>query len=511
MSFDLDEWWNDMSTCMRLTRARIAAALAIAVSVASVAAMAQPAHGTPVRTITPINCADPSIFVAQGTSRTQLYKERYGRSSASLVPVGAPYDGDGAKALYNAIAYNPADGFIYAISQDNNTTHSQRAPGNQRLLRIGETSAEHVGAITGVPPRFYNDGAFFNGTYYFMASGTSTLYKLDMNTLAATPVQLSRSFGAADFTQLGDYLWGVSPTPSTVWRLDPATGRVDSFAAPHIENSAAGAAWTFGNHTLGISDSDTGVVTQVQISDQVSASPGFRIAYTQHGPASANNDGTACLSTPPDIDLAVTKSAPATVDPAGAITWTIKITNNGPATSSGFVVEDDVPLAVTDVATSTPGCQLIGVGSNKVRCVAGVLRAGASLDVTLTGTAPINSTCIDNRATVAGNENDPAPANNTSNTVTTCVAVIPPAVPAPPSAPVPPSSLPAPPSVPVPPSIPAPPFVPVPPSVLVPTKVDAGYAAASSDPNLSLVALGALVVVGALGGAVISARRRRDT
>jgi len=47
--------------------------------------------------------------------------------------------------------------------------------------------------------------------------------------------------------------------------------------------------------------------------------------------------------------------------------------------------------------------------------------------------------------------------------------------------------------------------------VPVPTKVDAGYAAASSDPNLSLVALGALVVVGALGGAVISARRRRDT
>jgi uncharacterized repeat protein (TIGR01451 family) len=132
--------------------------------------------------------------------------------------------------------------------------------------------------------------------------------------------------------------------------------------------------------------------------------------YIEPGTTSA--DAAACVA--PPTELALTKSGPGAVDPEGVITWTLVVTNTGTTTSSGFSVTDTFPSTVTDVATTTPGCSVAG---NTVTCSGGVLPAGGTFTITVTGRAP-PSGCVTNTATVLGNEST-GPV--VSNSLETCV------------------------------------------------------------------------------------------
>jgi uncharacterized repeat protein (TIGR01451 family) len=122
-------------------------------------------------------------------------------------------------------------------------------------------------------------------------------------------------------------------------------------------------------------------------------------------------------------DLGITKSAPATVDRGGQVTWTMTVTNNGPSGSSGSTVTDSLPAGITSAASSTPGCTVAG---GTVTCAVGALAVGASTQITVTGTAPATgSTCFTNSASIAGNQDDPNAANNTA-TASSCTTPPPP-------------------------------------------------------------------------------------
>jgi uncharacterized repeat protein (TIGR01451 family) len=128
-----------------------------------------------------------------------------------------------------------------------------------------------------------------------------------------------------------------------------------------------------------------------------------------------------------EADLALVKSAPATVDPGGQITWDIDVTNTGRDGSTGSTVVDSIPAGVTNVATSTPGCT---VGVADVTCDVGALAVGETTRITLTGSAPTAfSTSVVNSATVTGDDPDPDPTDNTGTSTT--VTPPPPAAPAP--------------------------------------------------------------------------------
>ncbi|MFO1413310.1 MAG: hypothetical protein U1F10_05250 [Burkholderiales bacterium] len=135
----------------------------------------------------------------------------------------------------------------------------------------------------------------------------------------------------------------------------------------------------------------------------------------------ANNTTTHSTTTRPAVDLAIIKTAPASVNAGAALAWTITVTNNGPADSHGAVVSDTLPTGVTFVSAS-PGC---GFASGKVTCTLGLLAAGNSVPLTInvtvndpyTGAKPLANT-----ATVAAvNEVDTNPANNSSTATTTVV------------------------------------------------------------------------------------------
>jgi uncharacterized repeat protein (TIGR01451 family) len=163
--------------------------------------------------------------------------------------------------------------------------------------------------------------------------------------------------------------------------------------------------------------------------------------------------GTSIGLDVPSADLAITKTAPATVAPNGTITWTINVTNNGPGDSHGFVIHDAIPANVTGatLASAPAGCALTGndlVCSQAppgctatqspivatwadLSCVprtaadASVLAVGASFGpITLTGSAPFaGGSVVTNTATVSGADSDPNTANNRATAVTTVNSV----------------------------------------------------------------------------------------
>lgn len=371
-------------------------------------------------TVNPITCTTPTIFVAQGEGNTQLYSESYKTTGAIFTEVGGKWAGNTKTTEYNAIAYRQADNFIYAISLASNN--------GAELLRIGENGAvQDIGTITGVPTnsQFWNNGAFVGDTYYVMSYMTQTLYSVNLDTLQATAIPLSAKWSPSDFTEIGGYLWGI--LDETMSRLNPTTGQVDNFPIKGLLGGlvygAGGGVFTFGNGNFGVSSSDNGVVSQIAIGNATSANPTFTLLSQISGPTSQKNDGTACVPNPSYVDLSITKSAPATVGPNGTITWTIEVTNNGPAAASGFVVDDVVNSSVTNVAASGAFCTVSGGSS--VQCVGGILASGAKQTITITGTAPAAEGCINNSAKVLGNEEDLVPGNNVSQTVTTCVSATP--------------------------------------------------------------------------------------
>ncbi|WP_308296690.1 DUF11 domain-containing protein [Streptomyces sp. ISL-44] len=130
---------------------------------------------------------------------------------------------------------------------------------------------------------------------------------------------------------------------------------------------------------------------------------------------------TPVTPAPAQVDLAVDKTGPASAQAGDPVTYTIKVTNNGPDASTGWTLTDAIPAGLQNASTSTPGCTIAG---GVLTCTGGPLAAGASATITLTGTAGPGITSITNTATVDGNEPDPVPGNDT-DTVTTPITTPP--------------------------------------------------------------------------------------
>ncbi len=118
---------------------------------------------------------------------------------------------------------------------------------------------------------------------------------------------------------------------------------------------------------------------------------------------------------PADLGLSVS----ATPDPAAAghnLTYTIIVSNAGPADSTNTTVVDVLPLGVTFVsATPTQGNVTFAAG--KVTANLGTITSGASVPLTIVIT-PSTSSQIVNTASVTSDQVDVDPANNTVQTTT---------------------------------------------------------------------------------------------
>lgn len=380
-------------------RRAVALLVSVLVVLASSLALASPVAAAPGA---PFTCSTSTIFISQGTD-SQLHRLVLGDGNTTFEAVGPP-----SGIEYNALSFNEADGYLYAIGSEGSVRN--------HLLVIDSTGAvTDLGLVAGLPTStadgakivsgaFGDDGAL----YVTVNQASATAYRIDIAAVSATTLTLSQPVYLADWTWADGHLWGIDiPQSAGFVRVDPATGALTSFPNTVVSTTSPGygAAWTYANGNLGFSNNTTGQVVQVAVApegDDVS----FTLVSTIDGPSSTRNDGASCSSRP--VDLSVAKTGPTVAEPGGPITWTITVTNHGPGASTGHTITDLVPEGVTDVASSDPACTV----TDRVVCTSGLLEAGDARSYEITGRAPGSPGSLVNVVSVIGNEADPNPGND---------------------------------------------------------------------------------------------------
>ena len=129
---------------------------------------------------------------------------------------------------------------------------------------------------------------------------------------------------------------------------------------------------------------------------------------------------SATLSVRPEANLAVTKTGPATIVNGGAITYTMVVSNAGPQAANGALFSDNVPGVITGVGASCGGatggaaCGAVSVVGNNVTSTIATLPVGATVTLTVTGTAPQSGTFTNTARIIApAGVTDPTDPGNT--------------------------------------------------------------------------------------------------
>ena len=131
----------------------------------------------------------------------------------------------------------------------------------------------------------------------------------------------------------------------------------------------------------------------------------------QFDPNTGNNSASA-TETPQQADLAILKSVSDSKPNNGdTITYTLRVVNTGPDTATGVFVTDVLPAGLTFVSSSaTQGAYDDATGIWTVGTVAPAATATLTIYVTVD-----KQNTIVNTATVAGDQFDPDPGNNTDS------------------------------------------------------------------------------------------------
>lgn len=187
-----------------------------------------------------------------------------------------------------------------------------------------------------------------------------------------------------------------------------ATGAVFTDVVPTgttFVSLVAPAGWTCGTPAVGA----TGTITCTNASVAVGASASFPIVVnvnsttaagtvitdtatlttTSSDPNSANNTASSStvVASPTQADVTIAKTAaPEPVDQGTNLTYTIQVTNNGPAVAQGVSVSDPIPAQVTYVSSSTTqGSCTQSAGT--VTCPIGAMSVGQVVVITINVTA----------------------------------------------------------------------------------------------------------------------------
>jgi uncharacterized repeat protein (TIGR01451 family) len=128
---------------------------------------------------------------------------------------------------------------------------------------------------------------------------------------------------------------------------------------------------------------------------------------------------TTLVTVGPVVDLAVGLTVPVSLDVGGTLTNTISITNSGPDAATGVVLANPLPTGDNFVSASlSQGSYFTSADGRQVTCNLGSLPAGGSANVTLLTTPSLAGSLVTS-VSVAANEEDLNPANNTAQAATT--------------------------------------------------------------------------------------------
>lgn len=161
------------------------------------------------------------------------------------------------------------------------------------------------------------------------------------------------------------------------------------------------------------------------LAESFNGTPNALMTFSLGNGESEHSPGPVALGVLRDVgwgveraDVSIAKTATPAAAIAGAnLTYTLQVTNAGPDSASNVTVTDSLPPGVAVVSVS-PGC----VVASRVTCSVGTLASGAGATfaiVVAVSSRVANGAALVNTATVAANEVDPSPANNTASVSTT--------------------------------------------------------------------------------------------
>lgn len=295
-------------------------------------------------------------FLSQGPNNgVRLYK-----IGTSTNPFTYPAIGSSSGLTYNAMGYNPKDGFVYAMLD-----------GSRSLLRINPSTGVvvNMGNVTGLPTVGYSAGEIDqNGNYYVKAAAADNkLYKIDLSTLTATTITLDKSFSTSDiaYNVNNNLLYGVNPysfglgiAGGQLCSINPANGMVTPIGTTGStigDGDGTGAFVDLFGAMMGAAGDIYGVLNGGGFY-KFNINTGERTLISS-SPSLTNgaSDGAHCVTSPFVFaaDLYVTKTDGKTSYMAGSTnTYTIVVGNNGPFGVQGATVNDPIPGGISSADVS---------------------------------------------------------------------------------------------------------------------------------------------------------------
>jgi uncharacterized repeat protein (TIGR01451 family) len=141
------------------------------------------------------------------------------------------------------------------------------------------------------------------------------------------------------------------------------------------------------------------------------------VSGVESDPNIADNESTTTTNVGAAADVAIAKNGPPAVSLGQNITYTISVSNFGPAGATGVTVSDTTPAGLTPVSVSGGGCIAFP-------CTIGALAVGPPVTITATYNVPVTysgPSPILNTATVTS-ASDPNSSNDSSTASTTVAA-----------------------------------------------------------------------------------------
>lgn len=363
---------------------------------------------------------DSRLFASQ-SNLTQLVSATLASSPLTSTNIGS------ATRYYNALGYNPADNFMYAL--DSNTASSNK------LLRVtADGAVAELGTVSGLPATAsgsYNAGAFIGNNTLLVRAGTtaSNFYLINVTTLTASVLTQPSGFTS----DVSDFAY--SPVTGKVYGVGSGILYEFTIGASSVIKRDIGPVGVAGQFGATFSDS-LGNIYGVNTAGglyafDLATGAAILVASTS---ALTDLDGSNCYSATITVpaDPRISKTDGTAYYQAGAVqTYTIVVSNAGAYGVTRVAVSDPLPANIPAAnvkftavaaggATTTIAAETTGAISDTVN-----LPVNGTVTYTVKLTVPANYTAsLINTATIVtgGNVADSNTANNTASDIDTSKA-----------------------------------------------------------------------------------------
>jgi uncharacterized repeat protein (TIGR01451 family) len=320
-----------------------------------------------------------------------------------LVPAGtgqtnyADFSGSGRAGDIGSINVDPSDGSFWAANEFANTQATANWGTAIANFAVSGTTTSADMAVTASGPSS-------------ITAGTNATYTITITNNGPNSAQ-------------GVVLTDAMPTGAVFVSMTPSSGNPDSFTFSQSGSTlteTAGASIASGS-----SDTFTLVVSAPSnLANGANFSDTASVSSSTTDPNSGNNSATVTgsivnNSNSPGSDLAVTDSGPSSNNEGDNSTFTITVTNKGPADATNVVLTDTLGSNFSFVS-ATAGQGTFTQSGSTVTFTVGTVANGASVTFTVVGQSNEEGSLTDS-ASVTADQTDPN-TNNNSATATVTVA-----------------------------------------------------------------------------------------